>query len=110
MWSYEIYGCIAKAQKVYLDIEYKRKRGKLALFAGQYNLKEQKTFRGFMKIYNIGVPLTAIMMLVRGITQVMELSLSKAASSAISGIAGIGHILTGVGIVLLLVSLKKVEK
>ena len=63
-----------------------------------------------MKIYNIGVPLTAIMMLVRGITQVMELSLSKAASSAISGIAGIGHILTGVGIVLLLVSLKKVEK
>ena len=60
-----------------------------------------------MWIYNIGVPLTAVMMLVRGVTQVFGLSLSSALSASISGIAGIGHILTGVGIVLLLISLKK---
>ncbi|MGN8850624.1 DUF2871 family protein [Fusicatenibacter saccharivorans] len=60
-----------------------------------------------MWIYNIGVPLTAVMMLVRGVTQVLGLSLSSALSASISGIAGIGHILTGVGIVLLLISLKK---
>lgn len=49
----------------------------------------------------------AVMMLVRGVTQVFGLSLSSALSASISGIAGIGHILTGVGIVLLLISLKK---
>ena len=66
-----------------------------------------KSFRVFMWIYNIGVPLTAVMMLVRGVTQVLGLSLSSSLSASISGIAGIGHILTGVGIVLLLISLKK---
>ena len=66
-----------------------------------------KSFRVFMWIYNIGVPLTAVMMLVRGVTQVLGLSLSSALSASILGIAGIGHILTGVGIVLLLISLKK---
>lgn len=50
------------------------------------------------------------MLLVRGVTQVLGLSLSSGASAAISGIAGIGHILTGVGIVTLLVSLKKLAK
>lgn len=50
------------------------------------------------------------MMLVRGITQVLGLSLTSSISAAISGMAGIGHILTGVGIILLLVSLKKVAK
>ena len=49
----------------------------------------------------------AVMMLVRGVTQVLGLSLSSALNASISGIAGIGHILTGVGIVLLLISLKK---
>ena len=33
-----------------------------------------------------------------------------AAFASISGVAGIGHILTGVGIILLLVSLKKTAK
>ena len=50
------------------------------------------------------------MLPVRGVTQVLGLSLSSGASAAISGIAGIGHILTGVGIVTLLVSLKKLAK
>lgn len=82
----------------------------VALFAGQYRLEEQKLFRAFMCIYNIGVPLTAIMMVVRGITEVSGIDLSKAANGAISGIAGIGHIIAGIGIVLLLLSLKKAEK
>ena len=47
------------------------------------------------------------MLLVRGVTQVLGMELTAGASAAISGIAGIGHILTGAGILLLLVSLKK---
>ena len=82
----------------------------VALFAAHNDLTNIKTFRVFLWVYNIGVPLTSLMLLVRGVTQVLGLSLTYVASAAISGIAGIGHILTGVGIVLLLVSLKKIAK
>ena len=82
----------------------------VALFAAQGDLMKQKTFRVFLRVYNVGVPLTAVMMAVRGVTQVLGMSLSTAADASISGIAGIGHILTGVGIILLLVSLKGLEQ
>ncbi len=81
----------------------------VALFEAHYDLESIKAFRIFMCIYNIGVPLTAVMMAVRGVTQVFGTVLSTGASASISGIAGIGHILTGTGIVLLLLSLKKLE-
>ena len=82
----------------------------VALYGANYDLPKLKLFRWFMWVYNIGVPLTAVMLLVRGVTQVLGTNLSKAASASISGIAGIGHILTGVGLVLLLLSLKKLAK
>lgn len=78
-----------------------------ALFAEHYELQKQKTFRIFMPVYNIGLAVTAVMMVVRGIAQVLNISLSSAANASISGIAGIGHMLTGVGIILFFVSLKK---
>ena len=79
----------------------------VALFEKDYKLEEQKTFRIFMILYNIGLPLTAVMFIVRGVPQVMNLTLTNATSAMISGIAGIGHICLGVGIILLIVSLKK---
>lgn len=50
------------------------------------------------------------MMTVRGIIQVLNIPLSSGADASISGIAGIGHILIGTGIILLLISLKKASK
>ncbi|MEG2939499.1 MAG: DUF2871 domain-containing protein [Oscillospiraceae bacterium] len=82
----------------------------VALFAAHSPLREQKQFKAFMVFYNIGVPLTALMMLTRGTLQVLGTALSVGANAAISGISGIGHILTGTGIVLLLLSLKKIAK
>lgn len=79
----------------------------VSLFAMQQKLQENKTFRVFMWVYNIGLPITVIMMVIRGIMEVLNVNLSSSASAAISGMAGIGHILTGTGIILLLVSLKK---
>ena len=79
----------------------------VSLFASQLDLAKNKTFRAFLWVYNIGVPLMAVMMLVRGIMQVKNVALSKGADASISGMAGIGHILTGVGIILFLFSLKK---
>lgn len=78
-----------------------------ALFAEHYELQKQKTFRIFMPVYNIGLAVTVVMMVVRGIAQVLNISLSSVANASISGIAGIGHMLTGVGIILFFVSLKK---
>lgn len=82
----------------------------VALYAAHKDLRKLKMFRVFLWTYNIGVPLTAAMLLVRGVTQVLGLNLSSAVNASISGIAGIGHVLTGVGIVLLLLSFKKLAK
>ena len=82
----------------------------VALFAGKLDFEKQKIFRVFMVVYNIGVSLMSVMMLVRGVIQVLNIPLSTGGSAAISGIAGIGHILVGTGIVLLLMSLKKAKE
>ena len=57
--------------------------------------------------YHIGLNLTAVMFVVRGIAQVLMPALSSGMNAAISGIAGIGHILLGVSMVLLLVQIKR---
>ena len=72
-------------------------------------LAEQKIFHAFVCIYNFGMVLTSIMMIVRGVIQVLGVDLSKAVSSAISGIAGIGHILVEAGIILFTAALRKSE-
>ena len=79
----------------------------ISLFARYFDLYGEKLFKVFRAVYNIGVPLTGIMLGVRGVTEVLGTELSKGASAAVSGIAGIGHILTGAGIVLLILTLKK---
>ena len=67
---------------------------------------EAKTGRVLM-IYHIGLNLTAVMLAVRGVTQVLGLTLSSGMDAAISGMAGIGHILLGVSLVLLLLQIKR---
>jgi hypothetical protein len=79
----------------------------VALFASRCDPAGQKSFRIFMRIYNVGVPLTAVMLAVRGIMQVRGITPAAGADAAVSGISGIGHILTGAGLVLLILSLKK---
>ena len=49
----------------------------VALFAERLDLTGIRTFSLFQWCYHIGVPLNGVMMLVRGITQVLGLSLSK---------------------------------
>ena len=54
--------------------------------------------------YNIGLNLTAIMLVVRGIVQVLDLNVVFA---LISGVAGISHIIFGVSLILILLDIKK---
>lgn len=79
----------------------------VALFAGRLPLATTKPFGAFLIVYNIGVPMAAIMLTVRGIIQVLGIPLSSGASAAISGISGISHILVGIGLVLFFLSLRK---
>lgn len=78
-----------------------------ALFAKVTPLQEQRLYRPFLITYNIGVPLTAIMLVVRGILEVRAVPLSAALNASISGISGIAHIITGTGLVLMLLALRK---
>ena len=57
--------------------------------------------------YHIGLNLTAVMLVVRGVTQVLGPALSSGMDAAISGMAGIGHILMGVSLVLLLLQVRR---
>ena len=82
----------------------------VALYGAHNDLRKIKMFRAFLWTYNIGVPLTAIMLAVCGVAQARGMALSAAANASISGIAGIGHILTGIGIILLLLSFRKLAK
>lgn len=58
-------------------------------------------------VYHIGLNLMVLMLLVRGVAQVLALPLSSGMDAAISGMAGIGHILLGVSLVLLLLQIKR---
>lgn len=49
----------------------------------------------YLILYHVGLNITAMMLVVRGIVQVV--------SAAISGIAGIGHILLKVSLILILI-------
>ena len=78
----------------------------LLLLEKSFSFTGAKTGR-VLAVYHVGLNLTATMLVVRGVTQVLIPMLSSGMSAAISGIAGIGHILLGVSIVLLLMQVKR---
>ena len=60
-----------------------------------------------LAVYHAGLNLTAVMLAVRGVAQVLGTPLSSGVDAALSGVAGIGHILLGVSLVLLLVQIRR---
>ena len=71
-----------------------------------FKLSQQKLFNGFLWTYNIGLIVSSVMMAVRGWLQTQGGELSRAVDDSVSGMAGVGHILLGVGIVLFFFNLK----
>ena len=78
----------------------------LLLLEKSFSFTGAKTGR-VLAVYHAGLNLAAAMLVVRGVTQVLVPTLSSGMSAAISGVAGIGHILLGVSMVLLLVQVKR---
>lgn len=79
----------------------------IALFSMNLKLENEKTFKTFFLSYNIGVVITAAMLFLRGLTEVMDWGSKKALDASISGIAGIGHIVLTVGFVFMFITLKR---
>ena len=81
-----------------------------ALFDAKLDLRHSKLYLPFMIVYNAGVGVMSVMLIVRGVFDVTD-GMSAGADGAVSGVAGLGHILVGAGIVLffvmLLLSLRK---
>jgi|LAHS01.1.fsa_nt_gb hypothetical protein len=94
--------------------------GMLLFLALYFGLKDSDVlaswkFKTFYIVYNIGLPGTVILMLVRGILQVKGLSvaagtLSSGIDGMISGIAGLFHITMAVGLIFLFLALFEQEK
>ena len=80
-------------------------RSAKAVVEKTFSFTTAKTGR-VLAVYHVGLNLTAVMLVVRGIVQVMGITLSAAAGGAVSGIAGLGHILLGVGLVLVLLQIR----
>ena len=80
----------------------------LALFIkNSPNILENKKFDKFYIVYNISVILFTVMLLVRGVVQVLGTSLSTGLNASISGIAGVSHILLAASLIYFFVILKK---
>lgn len=73
---------------------------KLLGFTGRRTLR-------VLAVYHAGLNLTALCLLLRGVAQVLAAPLSPALDASLSGVAGIGHILLGVSLVLLLLEVRK---
>ena len=58
--------------------------------------------------YQIGLNMTVALLVVRGVTQVLDIPLSKGLNASIAGMSGIGHIILGLSLILILFKIKKV--
>nr|WP_325302815.1 DUF2871 domain-containing protein [uncultured Dysosmobacter sp.] len=66
-----------------------------------------RVVRRSLVVYHIGLNLTAGMLAVRGVLQVLGTELSSGLDASISGVAGIGHLLLGGSLLLVLLQLRR---
>ena len=78
----------------------------LLLLRMNFSFDERKLWNHEI-VFHVGLNATVFMMMVRGIMQVLEFPLSRGVDAAISGIAGIGHIVLGVAIILMILDIGK---
>lgn len=69
----------------------------LVLVEKNFHFVDNKVLR-YLLFYCIGLNLTVVMLVIRGVVQVLSLNVS---SAALSGVAGIGHLILGISMVLI---------
>ena len=68
---------------------------------------EERSLKRSRLFYRCGLGLTAALLLIRGVFQVLGSPLSRGLDASISGIAGIGHILLAIGLCRLLLMIRR---
>ena len=61
----------------------------------------------FLLVYQLGLNITGLGFFLRGMSQVLGNELSRGMDASISGISGIGHILLGIGMLSLLLQVRR---
>lgn len=82
----------------------------VTVLLSRFALQESKKYKLFLMFYHLGLCVTTIMLVVRGFLQVNMIHLSSGMDAMISGIAGLGHISLGIGIISLFLALKETVK
>ena len=100
---------ISSASSVALGTLYKYFPDKESLIIATISSIWNETIGNFKKPESFVSALSVFMMLLRRTLEVIGLPLSSALDAYISGIAGIGHILLGTGLILLLTLLRKTK-
>lgn len=78
----------------------------LLLIEKNFHISDDKLIKKTI-VYQFGLNITVLAFLMRGICQTLEMNISKGFDASISGIAGIGHILIGVSLILILIDIRK---
>lgn len=81
----------------------------LSLFSINTDLLSHKKFKVFLRLYNISLPFMVIMMIIRGVIQVLNVNILSGINAAISGMAGIAHILMLVSFIILFIIFKNLN-
>lgn len=82
----------------------------LGIFCNITTVQEQPWFTRGSKLYHGGLIFTVSMLIARGVLQVLGAPLSSGMDAAISGLAGLGHIVLSIGLVSIMVALRKSSK
>ena len=79
----------------------------LALLERAFAFSAQKGIKTWITLYHVGLNITTACLLLRGLPQATETTLSTALSGSLSGVAGIGHILLGTSMIALLILIRR---
>lgn len=70
------------------------------LLERSFELTKDKKFNKFFITYNVGLIWSVLMMAIRGVVEVLDLKISTAIDSSITGFAGISHIIMTIAYIL----------
>jgi len=79
----------------------------LALLERAFSFTAQKSSKTWITLYHVGLNITTACLLIRGLAQATETTLSAALSGSLSGVSGIGHILLGTSMIALLILIRR---
>lgn len=74
----------------------------LLVLEKQFSWSKIKRSKLFVLLYHIGLNVSGIGFLVRGLTEVLDVEMSKGLNASISGVSGIGHIFIAISLLLIL--------